>query len=139
MINNKKKTFIVISVAIVIMVIIILIFINNNNKNKNQPSTIIKDGKSDSDVIVDKITFSNITKVYDGGITTITADMVNNTTENKNFKLEIILKDEDGKEVKSAIQVVENLEPDRKKKLTTGIAGNYTNIKEVEFKVMEDE
>ncbi len=138
MINNKKKIFIVISVAIVIMVIIILIFINNN-KNKNQPSTIIEDGKSDSDVIVDKITFSNITKVYDGGITTITADMVNNTTENKNFKLEIILKDEDGKEVKSAIQVVENLEPDRKKKLTTGIAGNYTNIKEVEFKVMEDE
>lgn len=139
MISNKKKAFIVISVAIVIMVIIILVFINNNNKNKSKPSTIIEDGKADSDVIVDKITFSNITKVYDGGITTITADMINKTNENKNFKLEIILKDENGKEVKSAIQVIESLEPNKTKILTTGIAGDYTNIKNIEFKVTEDE
>lgn len=140
MINKGKKIVVVISAAIIIILIILVVFIkNSNDKTKDQPSTIIEDTEADSDVVVDKVTFSNIKKVYDGGITTITADMLNNTTATKNFKLEIILKDNDGKEVKSIMQVINNLEPDMKKVLTTGIAGDYTNIKNIEFKVMENE
>ncbi len=138
MINNKKK-IITLSITIIIIIgLILIIVVNfNNEKGKDNPSATIDDNKANNDVVVDKVTFSNITKVYDGGITTLKAEMLNSTDKIKNFKLEIVLKDDDGNAVKSVMQVVENLEPNKVKILTTGIAGDYTNIKNIEFKITE--
>jgi hypothetical protein len=139
MLNKTQKLIAAIIIAaIIITITVIIIAISNNNNKKQQQNTVIEDTKADSDVVVDKVTFSKITKVYDGGITNITAEMVNNTDTTKNFTIKIILKDNDGKEVKSMMQVVENLEPNRIKVFTTGIAGDYTSIKNIEFQVVEE-
>ncbi|MFV0249528.1 MAG: FxLYD domain-containing protein [Bacilli bacterium] len=138
MINNKKK-ILIISIIVAIIVVLLVIFIVNKNKPKEQSNTIIENNEANTNVVLDDITFSYITKIFDEGITTITSKMKNNTDEIKNFQLEIIFIDDDGNKVKSVMQIVENLEPNRIKILTTGIAGNYTYIKNVEFKITEVE
>jgi uncharacterized membrane protein YhiD involved in acid resistance len=137
--DNKKIITMVILLIILFTSMLIVTVKNNKEKIKDQPSTKISNNKADNDVTVDKIIFSNITKVYDGGITTLKAKMLNSADKTQNFKLEIILKDDNNKEVESVIQIIENLEPNKAKILTTGIAGDYTNIKNIEFKVMEIE
>lgn len=135
--NVKKIVVILISVFVILMITLMIYTENANDKTKENSSAIIDNNKAKNDVIVDKVIFSNITKVYDSGITTLKAEMLNNTDETKNFQLEIILKDDDGNAVKSIMQVIENLEPNKTKILTTGIAGDYTNIKNIEFKITE--
>ncbi len=128
-------------VVVIVLVIILgitgVIIINNNKKVEEQRKTELKDGKSEEDVILDKVTFSEITNNYDGGITNLTAKMLNNTEEVKNFAVEVILKDDNGEKLDSMIRVVENLEPNRPKVFTTGIAGDYSHITKIEFKIIE--
>lgn len=131
---KNKKTIIIISIIVVILVIIGVIVISNGNKNK---STTIENNVATSEIEIQKVTFSNITKKYENGITTIRAEMINNTNNKKDFTVKIILKNEQGQEVQNMIQIVENLEPNRKKILSTGIMGDYTNIKEIEFEVIK--
>ena len=131
---KNKKTIIIISIIVVILVIIGVIVISNGNKNK---STTIENNVATSEIEIQKVTFSNITKKYENGITTIRADMINNTNKTKDFTIKIILKNEQGQEVQNMIQVVENLEPNKKKVLSTGIMGDYTNIKDIEFEVIK--
>lgn len=139
MINDRKKTLIIVAVVVIIIGIVLFVVIKNNNeKIKNQSKTIIEDTKASSDVVVENVTFSEITKVYDGGITNLTAKMLNNTDVTKDFTIKVTLKDNDGNEVKSMTQVVENLEPDKIKVFATGIAGDYTYIKNIEFQVVEE-
>jgi hypothetical protein len=136
--NNRKKAVVIILVITIIIGIILFVVVKNNNNLKDQPETTIEDTKAGSDIVIEKVTFSEITKVYDGGITNLTAKMLNNTDSTKDFTIKIILKDDDGKEVKSLMQVVENLEPDKIKVFTTGIAGDYSYIKNIEFQIVED-
>lgn len=131
---KNKKTIIIISIIVVILVIIGVIVISNGNKNK---STTIENNVATSEIEIQKVTFSNITKKYESGITTIRADMINNTNNKKDFTVKIILKNEQGQEVQNMIQVVENLELNKKKVLSTGIMGDYTNIKDIEFEVIK--
>lgn len=134
---NRKKIIVLIIGIIILVATITTIIIYNNDELKNQPNTEIKDGKGTEDVVVDKVTFSEITNSYEGGITTLSAKMLNNTKDTKDFTIKIILKDEDGKEIKSMMQVVENLLPGKTKILTTGIGGDYSYVTKIEFKVVE--
>jgi hypothetical protein len=136
--DKNKKLIVAILTVIIAIVITITIIVNFNKNNKEQTETTIKDNVAEKDVVIEDVTFSEITKVYDGGITNLSAKMLNNTDEVKNFTVQIILKDDSGNEVKSMMQVVENLEPGRIKIFTTGIAGDYSNIKNIEFKVVEE-
>jgi len=131
------KKIILVVAAFLILGTIITIVIVNNNKLKDQPKVELKDGKSNEDVILDKVTFSDITTSYDSGVTTLTAKMLNNTEKIKNIKVEIILKDDDDNKLKSMFQVVEDLQPGRPKVLTTGIAGDYSHVTKIEFKIVE--
>ena len=140
MINNRRRIIVIISIIIVLIGIILVVIIkNSSDKIKELSETQIENNEANSDIVVDEVTFSDIKKVYEGGITTLSAQMLNNTDTTKNFVVEIILKDDYEKEVKSIIQVIENLEPNKKKVLTTGIAGDYSYIKNIEFKVTENE
>lgn len=132
-----KYTKIILIVLMVLLIGIIVTLIIINNNQKNQPKIELKNGKSEEDVILDKVTFSEITSTYDGGITTLSAKMLNNTEETKNFKIEIILKDNDGKKIKSVMQVVENLQPKRPKVLMMGIVGDYSYVTKIEFEIVE--
>ncbi len=135
--SKNKKLVTAILIVLIAIVVIITVIININKKENEKTETTIKDNVAENDVVIEDVTFSEITKVYDGGITNLSAKMLNNTKEVKNFTVQIVLKDETGKEVKSMMQVVENLEPGRVKVFTTGIAGDYSNIKNIEFKVVE--
>lgn len=135
--SKNKKLVTTILIVLIAIVVIITVIVNINKKENEKTETTIKDNVAENDVVIEDVTFSEITKVYDGGITNLSAKMLNNTKEVKNFTVQIVLKDETGKEVKSMMQVVENLEPGRVKVFTTGIAGDYSNIKNIEFKVVE--
>ncbi len=135
--SKNKKLITAILIVLIVIVVIITVIVNINKKAKEKTETTIKDNVAENDVVIEDVTFSEITKVYDGGITNLSAKMLNNTKDVKNFTVQIVLKDETGKEVKSMMQVVENLEPGRVKVFTTGIAGDYSNIKNIEFKVVE--
>lgn len=138
MIDDRKKTIaLIITITAVIGIILVIVININKDKIKDQISTVIEDNEAENDVVVDKVTFSKITKVYNDGITTLSAEMLNNTNETKNFTIEIILKNDDFEEVKKMIQIVEDLEPGKVKVLTTGIAGDYSYIRNVEFKMVE--
>ena len=89
------KKIILVVAAFLILGTVTTVLIVNNNKLKDQPKVELKDGKSNEDVILDKVTFSDITTSYDSGVTTLTAKMLNNTEKIKNIKVEIILKDDD--------------------------------------------
>lgn len=132
--KNKKAIIIILIIVVAILIILGVKNILNNNKNK---STTIENDVATSEIEIQKVTFSNITKKYESGITTIRADMINNTNKTKDFTIKIILKNEQGQEVQNMIQVVENLEPNKKKVLSTGIMGDYTNIKDIEFEVVK--
>lgn len=129
---NKKNIFIGIAIVIIIVAGVILV------KSKDTPETTIENEVAIKDVEVDKVTFSNITKKYEKGITTLSAKMTNNTSKTKNFTVNIILEDDNGKEVQKLTQVVENLETGKSKILSTGIMGDYSNIKEVKFELVDD-
>jgi preprotein translocase subunit YajC len=135
--SKNKKLITAILIVLIVIVVIITVIVNINNKSNDKTKTTIKDNVAENDVVIEDVTFSEITKVYDGGITNLSAKMLNNTKDVKNFTVQIVLKDETGKEVKSMMQVVENLEPGRVKVFTTGIAGDYSSIKNIEFKVVE--
>ena len=95
-------------------------------------------GVSNEEVIVNEITFNDIKLEYNGSITTLTATIKNTTGKVKNIKVSIILKDDNNKEVKKVSQIIENIENDRDKKLQVGIVGDYSSIKNVEFKIEEE-
>ena len=129
---NKKKILILIAIVAVIAIIVIF------TKNKNRPETIIENEVAKNNVEINKVTFSDITKKYENGITTLSAKMTNNTNKTKKFTVQIILRDDNGKEVQKLTQVVENLEKDKTKILSTGIVGDYTNIKDIKFELIND-
>jgi len=135
----NKKIYLYVIVAI--LLIVIFSVITNNNKNKNKvvdvPDVTIQDNKATGVVSVEEIQIKDITKIYESGITTIRAKMYNTTDTVKNVTIKIILKDEQGNELKNMVQVVENLLPNREKVLSTGIAGDYSKVSEIKFEIMK--
>lgn len=129
---NKKKILILIVIVAVITIVVIF------TKNRNRPETIIENEVAKNNVEINKVTFSDITKKYENGITTLSAKMTNNTNKTKKFTVQIVLRDNNGKEVQKLTQVVENLEKDKTKILSTGIVGDYTNIKDIRFELIDD-
>lgn len=129
---NNKKLIIIIAIIVLIVVIVFLV------KSKDTTETTIENNIATSDIEIDKVTFSDITKVYENGITTLSAKMTNNTSKTKNFTVNITLKNEKGEVVQSLTQVVENLETGRSKILSTGIMGDYSNIKDIKFELAKE-
>lgn len=135
--NKNAKKIILIVLAIIVVTVIAVVVVNNNGKGREVTDVTIEDNKANTDVNIEEIEIKDITKVYDSGITTINAKMYNRTEEVKNVTIKIILKDEFGNELKNMIQVVENLKPNREKILSTGIAGDYTDVKDIKFEIMK--
>jgi len=135
---NKKIYLYVIGA---VLLIVIFGVITNNNKNKNKvvdvPDVTIQDNKATGVVSIEEIQIKDITKIYESGITTIRAKMYNTTDSVKNVTIKIILKDEQGNELKNMVQVVENLLPNREKVLSTGIAGDYSKVSEIKFEIIK--
>lgn len=129
---DKKYIFIAIIIVTIIVVGVFLV------RTKDTSETTIENEIATNDVEVDKVTFSNITKKYEDGITTLSAKMTNNSSKTKNFTVNITLKDDNGNTVQKLTQVIENLETGKSKVLSTGIMGDYSYIKDIKFEVIND-
>lgn len=134
----SKKKKIIILLLIIVLIAIIILMIAMGNKTKEERRTTFEGETANSNIKIEDIEFTDITKKYENGVTTIRANILNNTNQTKNINVKIILKDENGNEINSMIQAIENIEPDRKKVLSTGIMGNYTDVKDIEFEVLSD-
>lgn len=131
---NKKITVIM----IIILVLVAIVASTRINK-KDETITEFQNNIAKSNLVVKDITFSNIKKTYNEGITTINADVVNNTKRVKNANVQINVIDKNGNKVTSMIQILENLTPGKKQVLSTGIMGNYTDkMYEIEIKLISD-
>jgi hypothetical protein len=135
--KGKVRSKLVFLVVLVLAIVVIATIIILNNRPKEVSDVTIENNKATNDVSIQEIEIKDITKVYESGITTIRAKMYNKTTEVKNVTVKIILKDAQGNELKNMIQVVENLKPDREKVLSTGIAGDYSNVSEIKFEIVK--
>lgn len=134
--NNKKNKIILL--LIIVLIAIIIFVIAMRDKTKEETKTTFDGETANSNIKIEDIEFTDITKKYEDGVTTIRANIVNNTEETKNINVKIVLKDDEGNEIQSMIQAIENIEPDRKKVLSTGIMGDYTYVKDIEFEVLSD-
>ncbi len=133
--KDKKE---LIAIIIVIIIIIFGIFvITNIIKNKNLLT--FEQNTATSNIIIQDIEFKNITKEYQNGITSIRAEVYNNKDQIKTIHIKVILKDASKKEVASMIQTLKEIEPGKRKILQTGIMGDYSNFKYIEFKILSDE
>jgi regulatory protein YycI of two-component signal transduction system YycFG len=131
---DKRK--IIITVLIVILVVILIVNLVSKKEIGKTEETVIENNVAKSDVVVEDIEFKEITKEFKNGITTISAKVYNTTNEVKNIKIKIILKDENGKELTNMMQVLENIEPDKVKILTTGLSGDYTKVTDIKFEIV---
>ena len=131
--KDKQKRIVMI-LFVIVLVVFIIVFISKGKKNTE---TKIENNIATSEVEIENVTFSEIKKIYEGGVTTVTANMKNNTKKTKNFTIKIVMKDEAGKEVQGMTQIVENLEAGKTKRLSTGILGDYSNIKDIQFEVID--
>ena len=84
---NKKKIIGIIIILIALVILSIIIF-----KPKGETKTTIENETAQNSVILEDIEFKNITKKYEEGITTIRAEIYNNTKKTKNINVKIILK-----------------------------------------------
>lgn len=132
----KDKKLIIMIVSI-ILVIAIIFGITRIHK-KNQTKTAFENGRATTEVIVEKIEFTNITKEFHDGVTTIRAEVYNRSKKEKSINVKIIVKDKEGKELANMIQAIDKMEPEEKKILQTGITGDYRNMDNIEFKVLQD-
>lgn len=132
--KNKKVIIIVVSIVILILAIFGIVQII---QNVNQTEIKMENGITDDKVVLNQVEFTDISQKYENGITTIQAKVHNNTNQTKNLKIKIILKNEEQKEIGNMIQKLDNIEPKKEKILTTGIAGDYTDIKDIEFKIID--
>lgn len=122
------------------LIIILCLFIVTGCMSKNKKETEIKldkSGNTKEEVKTNDLTFNDIKLNYNGSITLLTSNIKNTTNKAKNIKVTIILK-KDNKEVKKLNQIIENIEPNSNKKINVGIVGDYSEIKDVEFKIVEE-
>ena len=82
-----------------VMCSLMLVGCGKKTAKVDNKTDIDKGGNAKEEVVVEKITFTDIKLTFDGGITTLEATMTNNTKEKKSFIVNISLIDDSGKEV----------------------------------------
>ena len=133
--RKKSIVFILTIIAIIVVIMIVVVVIKKNQERKAE----FKGNETSSEVKIKEIEFKDITKEYSEGITTIRANVYNNGETTRSINVKIILKDEEGKEIGNMIQILENVEPKRKKLLSTGIMGDYSRVSKIEMEEISQE
>lgn len=133
--RKKSIAFILTILAIIVVIMIAVMIVKKNQEKKAE----FKGNETSSEVKLKEIEFKDITKEYSEGITTIRANVYNNGETTRSINVRIILKDEAGKEIANMIQVLENVEPKRKKLLSTGIMGDYSRVSKIEMEEITQE
>ena len=155
--ENKKKNvlkpFILLIIILLIILIIALISINKNNKNPEKNISNGEENKVESYVEeietglkINKSTKLNEAKEVQGlkitniqlstkdGMTTLLADVINNSGTKTSLKtVEITLIDKEGNELTKVTGIVDSLDVGDSKQLNIGMTSDYVNA--YDFKV----
>ena len=127
----KKIAVYIIPILLILMGIIIYNNINLTDKTKFKNNSATKDAQ------VDEFIFKNIKRNYSGGITTISADIENNSKTTKTLTIKISIEDNSEKEITNVMQIVENVKPDEISKITAGVTGDYTKNNNIKFEIVK--
>ena len=157
MAKKKQKEFKLINVILVILVIAIAIVVINNivkeNKNKkenekftsNQESekyiTVLADGtklnnsnKLNEEKKLGYLKVTNIQLTYKNGITNLLATVTNTSKEKtKQQNVNIIILDEDGKELRTIPGIIEELESGESTQLNSSITADFANAYDIKI------
>ena len=134
---NKKRFVMVIGIVLAMVISIVTIVVLNSNKEVTNTKFNEEEKVATNDIVVKDITFSNIKKEYENGITTIKANVSNNTKKTKTITIKILLKDEAGNVINEMMQVIEDIEPRIDKVLMAAVTGNYSYVTNIEFEVVK--
>lgn len=158
--KRKKKLYLLILGMIVIIIAIVLCIIISRNKkdevvqeNNSDGLTLFdtklseyvketEDGvkinvspKLNQDKKIGELQVTNIQLTAVGGITTLLADVTNNTTANTDLKnITAVFLDEKGKELFSAKGIVSALKVGASTRLNISMSSNYITAYDVEFR-----
>lgn len=161
--NEKQNNFKFIIAGIILTCIIILIlFMVNARRQKNNKDEEIKENNEgislynttisehvketesgiklntstfvNSDKILDNLTITNIQLTYSSGVTSLTANVTNNSnTETPITTITAILKDENKKEICKAKGVVKALGSGETGRINISMSGNFITAYDIEF------
>ncbi len=161
--NEKQNNFKFIIAGIILTCIIILIlFMVNARRQKNNKDEKIKENNEgislynttisehvketesgiklntstfvNSDKILDNLTITNIQLTYSSGVTSLTANVTNNSnTETPITTITTILKDENKKEICKAKGVVKALGSGETGRINISMSGNFITAYDIEF------
>ena len=158
--NKKKITLNPLIILIVIAVIIAIIVIININNNNNKTENITPQGQEEQNtesyveeietgLKINKSTKLNEAKEVQGlkitniqlstkdGMTTLLADVINNSGAKTSLKtVEITLIDKEGNELTKVTGIIDSLDVGESKQLNIGMTSDYVNAYDfkVEFK-----
>ena len=151
--KNSKMIKAIMILLIIILVIVGIIFLvknnnnentsNENNQNTSVPSyveeiesgvKINKSKKLNEAKEVSGYQITNIQLTTESGMTTLLADVTNNTANKTGVQMvDITLLDEDGKELTTVTGIIDELEAGEKTQLNIAMTSDYVNA--YDFKV----
>ena len=161
--NNKKQhnlKFIISGIIILICIVIVLIVkinkkkdeLNDNSKEDNEGislydtsiSKCVKETEDgiklntssliNSDKMLDNLTITNIQLIYNSGITSLTANVTNNSNvETPITTITAILKDEKEQEICNVKGVIRALKIGETGRLNISMSGNFITAYNIEF------
>ena len=157
--NNCK--FIITGIILTCIIILILFMVNARRQKNNKDEEIkennegislynttisehVKETESgiklntstfvNSDKILDNLTITNIQLTYSSGVTSLTANVTNNSnTETPITTITTILKDENKKEICKAKGVVKALGSGETGRINISMSGNFITAYDIEF------
>lgn len=141
-----KNSIIVICIILLIAIGSILLYYNKNSSNQEKYAEILEDGtkvntssKLAKTRIVDDLEITNIQLVLKDEISTITADVINNTNEVKgNFNVELKIIDKKGNEFITLSAYVERVEPGQTVRLDAAATLDFANAYDIEITKIEE-
>ena len=145
--NNKMIKSIIVILIIILIVIGIIILVKNKNNNGNTSNRTNQNTSTpsyveeiDSGVKINKSTklneakeisgyqMTNIQLTTESGMTTLLADVTNNTANKTGVQMvDITLLDEDGKELTTVTGIIDELEAGEKTQLNIAMTSDYIN------------
>lgn len=154
--NNKKLIFAIIGIIVLTCIIILFIIkknsVNNNLQNENEGLALynttlgeeIKETEYgtkintsmqiNTDRTLDNLTITNIQLTYNSGVTSLTANITNNSNEATSIKtITASLVDEENKEFCRVKGVIRALGVGETGKLNISMSGNYITAYNINF------
>ena len=152
--KNKNKKILIIGIIAIIIVVLVIILVQRNKENSKESNTagenvvenyveeidsgvkLNKSNKLNEAKEVEGLTIANIQLTLDSGITTLLADVTNNSGSKTNAKtVQITLLDYEGNELTTVPGIIKELEVGETTQLNISLTSDYVNAYDFRVKV----